>query len=110
MARLRVAKRSIALASNLFFQIPVSVARMFVTSDAEFAATEPYPLEKISPDFTILGLPVNQILPLSDTVKTEGLRNYGSFPASGARQFSEPQIWDNLKQAIAASSGFNAGS
>lgn len=60
------------LASNLFFQIPVSVARMFVTSDAEFAATEPYPLEKISPDFTILGLPVNQILPfLSDTVKTE---------------------------------------
>jgi len=33
------------------------------------------------------------------------------FPASGARQFSEePQIWDNLKQAIAASSDFNAGS
>jgi hypothetical protein len=29
------------------------------------------------------------------------------FPASSARQFSEePQIWDNLKQAIAASSGF----
>ncbi len=29
------------------------------------------------------------------------------FPASGAGQFSEePQIWDNLKQAIAASSGF----
>ena len=29
------------------------------------------------------------------------------FPASGARQFSEePQVWDNLKQAIAASSGF----
>lgn len=29
------------------------------------------------------------------------------FPGSGARQFSEePQIWDNLKQAIAASSGF----
>ena len=27
------------------------------------------------------------------------------FPAPGTRQ-SEPQIWDNLKQAIAASSGF----
>jgi Mg2+/citrate symporter len=60
------------LASNLFFQIPVSVARVFVTSNAELAATEPYPLEKISPDFTILGLPVNQILPhLGDTAKTE---------------------------------------
>ncbi len=28
------------------------------------------------------------------------------FPASGVRQFEEPQIWDNLKQAIATSSGF----
>ena len=60
------------LASNLFLQIPVSVARVFVTSDAEFAATQPYPLEKITPDFTILGLQVNQILPsLGDTAKTE---------------------------------------
>lgn len=33
--------------ANLFLQIPLSVARVFVTSDAEFAATEPYPLEKI---------------------------------------------------------------
>lgn len=60
------------LASNVFLQIPVSVVRVFVTSDAEFAATKPYPLEKIPPDFTIVGLQVNQILPLlSDTVKTE---------------------------------------
>lgn len=30
------------------------------------------------------------------------------FPASRDRQFSEtPQIWDGLKQAIAASSGFH---
>ena len=60
------------LASNVFLQIPVSVARVFVTSETEFAATEPYPLEKIPPDFTIVGLQVNQILPqLADTVKTE---------------------------------------
>jgi len=52
---------------------------VFVTSDAELAATEPYPLEKISPDFTILGLPVNQILPRWVTQLKEGLRNYGSF-------------------------------
>jgi len=32
------------------------------------------------------------------------------FPASGARQFSEEEPQDNLKQAIAASSDFNAGS
>lgn len=59
------------LASNVFLQIPVSVARVFVTSDAEFAATKPYPLEKISPDFTIVGLQVSQILPTLADIKTE---------------------------------------
>ena len=60
------------LASNLFLQIPVSVARIFVTSETEFLQTKPYSLERISQDFTILGLQVNQILPqLADTVKTE---------------------------------------
>lgn len=60
------------LASNLFLQIPVSVARVFVTSDAEFAATEPYPVERITPDFTIIGLRVNKILPdLAAPARTE---------------------------------------
>lgn len=55
------------LASNLFVQIPVSVARVFVTSKTEFAATEPYAIERIPQDFTIVGVQVNQILPkLSD--------------------------------------------
>ncbi|AFZ30117.1 hypothetical protein Glo7428_1556 [Gloeocapsa sp. PCC 7428] len=49
--------------ANLFFQIPVSVMRVLVTSDAEFAAIKPYPQENIAPDFTILGLQVNQLLP-----------------------------------------------
>lgn len=45
---------------------------MFVTNDAEFAATERYPLEKIPLDFTILGSQINQILPtLTDKVRTE---------------------------------------
>lgn len=53
---------------NLFFQIPVSVVRVLVTSDAEFAAINPYSQEKIAPDFMILGLQVNQVLPkLADT-------------------------------------------
>ncbi|MBD2346751.1 low-complexity tail membrane protein [Anabaena subtropica] len=60
------------LASNLFLQIPVSVARVLVTNDTEFAAIEPLPLEKINQDFTILGVRVNKILPqLPVDVKTE---------------------------------------
>ncbi len=51
------------LASNLFLQIPVSVARLLVTNDTEFAAIKPLPLEKIQQDFTIVGVRVNQILP-----------------------------------------------
>ncbi len=51
------------LGSNLFLQIPVSVMRVLVTNDTEFAAIEPLSLEKIKQDFTILGVRVNQILP-----------------------------------------------
>ncbi|AFY44609.1 low-complexity tail membrane protein [Nostoc sp. PCC 7107] len=51
------------LASNLFLQVPVSVARILVTNDTEFAALEPLSLENIKHDFTILGVQVNQILP-----------------------------------------------
>lgn len=51
------------LASNVFLQIPVSVAKVFVTSETKFAATKAYPLERIPLDFTIVGLQVNQILP-----------------------------------------------
>ena len=42
------------LASNLFLQIPVSVAKVFVTSETKFAATKAYPLERIPLDFTIV--------------------------------------------------------
>lgn len=60
------------LLSNLFLQIPVSVARVLVTNDTEFAAIEPLTLEKIKQDFTILGVRVNTILPqLTVEAKTE---------------------------------------
>lgn len=60
------------LASNLFLQVPLSVARVLVTKETEFAALEPLSLEKIKQDFTILGVRVNQILPqLTGKVKTE---------------------------------------
>lgn len=51
------------LGCNLFLQVPVSVARILLLSEAEFAATEPYPADKIRRDFTIPGIQVNQILP-----------------------------------------------
>lgn len=50
-------------ASNLFLQVPVSVLRILLQTDAQFLATEPYPLAQIRQDFTIPGFQVNQILP-----------------------------------------------
>ncbi|MBD2182271.1 low-complexity tail membrane protein [Planktothrix sp. FACHB-1355] len=51
------------LLCNLFLQVPISVLAVLMTSESAFAATEPYPLEKIRQDFTIPGWQVNQILP-----------------------------------------------
>ena len=48
---------------NLFLQVPLSVVRVLLTSEEKFAATAPYALEQIPQDFTMVGLPVNQILP-----------------------------------------------
>lgn len=52
------------LGSNLFLQVPLSVLQVLFTSEKEFAAIEPYPVEKMSQDFTIPGLKVNKILPI----------------------------------------------
>lgn len=51
------------IACNLFLQVPVSVARILLLSETEFAATEPFPTDKISQSFTLSGIKVNQILP-----------------------------------------------
>jgi len=58
------------LVSNLFLQVPLSVAQVLLTSESEFAATEPYSVEKMPQDFTIPGVRVNQILPLAVTEST----------------------------------------
>jgi hypothetical protein len=58
------------LVSNLFLQVPLSVAQVLLTSESEFAATEPYPVEKMPQDFTIPGVRVNKILPLAVTEST----------------------------------------
>lgn len=51
------------LASNLFLQVPLSVAQVLLTSQAEFDQTEPYPADKIPQSFTIPGIRVKGILP-----------------------------------------------
>jgi hypothetical protein len=55
------------LASNLFLQVPLSVAQVLLTSESEFASTKPYPVEKTLQDFTLPGVRVNQILPITVT-------------------------------------------
>lgn len=61
------------LASNLFLQIPLSVLGVLLTSESDFAATEPIPVEQIPNHFTILGWQVNQILPMEETNSAEQL-------------------------------------
>lgn len=51
------------LVSHLFLQVPLSVAGVMLTGDTAFAATTPYPVEQVRQAFTVLGLPVNRILP-----------------------------------------------
>ena len=50
------------LVSNLFFQVPVSVLGVFLTSPEKSAAREPYPVAEIEKDFTLTGWRVGQIL------------------------------------------------
>jgi len=65
-----VAKSLAFLASNLFFQIPAGASVCY--KRCRTCRYRTYPLEKYRQIFTILGLPVNQILPAwVDTVKTE---------------------------------------
>lgn len=51
------------LGANLFLQVPVSVASVMLTGEVPFAATPPYAIDQIRPNFSLLGFPVNQILP-----------------------------------------------
>jgi uncharacterized membrane protein len=43
------------LGCNLFLQVPLSVVRVLLAGEAKFAAAEPYPVERIGQDFTVLG-------------------------------------------------------
>jgi hypothetical protein len=49
--------------ANLFLQVPVSVLRVLLTGEKTFGAIEPYPVERVAADFTLLGVRVKKILP-----------------------------------------------
>ncbi len=51
------------LACNVFLLLPVSVAILMLTSEATFAATEPYAADLIRRDFTIFGWQLGRVLP-----------------------------------------------
>lgn len=51
------------LASNLFWQIPLSVLHILLTPKAKLLATEPYPPKWVKQNFMVAGLQVKQILP-----------------------------------------------
>lgn len=51
------------LGCNLFLLLPVNVARLMLTKDDTFAATEPYPADLIRRDFTIFGFQLRRVLP-----------------------------------------------
>ncbi|MEM8780605.1 MAG: low-complexity tail membrane protein, partial [Cyanobacteria bacterium P01_G01_bin.49] len=57
------------LLSNLFIQIPISVLGVLLTSQEKWSNTNPYDLDKINRDFTVLGLRVNKIFFVPSTTE-----------------------------------------
>lgn len=51
------------LLANLFCQVSLSVLAVLFTSESQFAATEPYPTEQITKDFTVIGIKLGKLLP-----------------------------------------------
>jgi len=76
-------------ACNLFLQVPVSVLGVMLTSEAAFATTSPYPVEQIQQRFTLVGLPISQILPplVSDS---QAVADVGSQSTAESAVLSNP--------------------
>ncbi len=95
------------LGVNLFLQVPVSVFSVMLTGESTFAATVPYPLEPIRSDFTVLGIPVNQILPpviaapTPEPVAAEASLGDTSTEPTTTEEDQEVDLWDE-EPAIAS--------
>jgi hypothetical protein len=70
------------LGCNLFLQVPLSVLRVLLVSDQALAAADPYPVNQIAQDFTLLGLKVDRLLPALVSPQVGASVTTGSSPAS----------------------------
>lgn len=69
------------LGSHLFLQVPLGVVQVLLTSESEFSAATPYPVEKIPQDFTVPGIRVNKILTfMAKEAVTESVSTPSSSP------------------------------
>jgi hypothetical protein len=82
---------------NLFVQVPLSVLRLLLVGDRQIAATPPCTLETIPKDFTILGWPVQQILPQAWLPEHQ--------PPSSAEQSSAATAVDERPQSFDREAG-----
>lgn len=48
--------------SNLYLQVSLSIIPLFLINQEKYASLEPYPLDKIKQDFTVLGVPLTKLL------------------------------------------------
>lgn len=51
------------LLSHLFLQVPASVLAVLLTPEAQIQTAEPYPVNAIRREFSLIGIPIKQILP-----------------------------------------------
>lgn len=51
------------LLSHLFLQVPASVLAVLLTPEAKIQTAEPYPVNAIRREFSLIGIPIKQILP-----------------------------------------------
>lgn len=71
------------LGCNLFLQVPLSVLRVLLVGEQALAAADPYPVNQIAQDFTLLGLKVDRLLPALVSPQAVGASvTTGSSPAS----------------------------
>jgi hypothetical protein len=49
--------------ANLFLQVPLCMAQVLLTAEAEFAQADPYPATAVLSDFTAIGVAVSRIIP-----------------------------------------------
>jgi len=70
------------LLSNVFLQVPASVLRVLLATESQVNDAEPYAVEHISKDFSVIGLRVSKILP-DMVVEKPQLATEGAATSSG---------------------------